>query len=48
MFFILALVVIPLVLGFVANMVVGKNQHFQNWELFIAGFVGAFVGGRSW
>jgi len=44
LFFILALVVIPLALGFVANMVVGKNQHFENWELFIAGFVGAFVG----
>ena len=45
MFFVIALVVIPLVLGFVANMVVGKNKHFENWELFAAGIVGAFVGG---
>jgi uncharacterized membrane protein YeaQ/YmgE (transglycosylase-associated protein family) len=45
MFFVVALVVIPLVLGFVANMVVGKNKHFENWELFGAGIVGAFVGG---
>lgn len=44
MFLILAIVVIPLVLGFVANMVVGKNQHFENWELYVAGIVGAFVG----
>jgi uncharacterized membrane protein YeaQ/YmgE (transglycosylase-associated protein family) len=44
-FFILALVVIPLVAGFVANMVVGKNAHFQNWELFVAGIIGSFVGG---
>ena len=45
MFFILALVLIPLVAGFVANMVVGKNAHFQNWELYIAGIIGSFVGG---
>ncbi len=45
MFFVIALVLIPLVLGFVANMVVGRNQHFENWELFVAGFIGAFVGG---
>jgi uncharacterized membrane protein YeaQ/YmgE (transglycosylase-associated protein family) len=44
-FFILALVVIPLAAGFVANLVVGKNQHFQNWELFVAGIIGSFVGG---
>jgi uncharacterized membrane protein YeaQ/YmgE (transglycosylase-associated protein family) len=44
MFLVLAIVVIPLVLGFVANMVVGKNKHFENWELFVAGIVGAFVG----
>lgn len=44
MFFIIAVVIIPLVLGFVANMVVGKNQHFENWELYVAGLVGAFVG----
>jgi len=45
LFFILALVVIPLVAGFVANLVVGKNAHFQNWELFVAGIIGSFVGG---
>jgi len=45
LFFVIALVLIPLVLGFVANMVVGRNQHFENWELFVAGFIGAFVGG---
>ncbi len=45
MFFILALVVIPLVAGFIANFVVGKNKGFQNWELFVAGIIGSFVGG---
>ena len=45
MFFILALIVIPLVAGFVANFVVGKNKGFQNWELFVAGIIGSFVGG---
>jgi uncharacterized membrane protein YeaQ/YmgE (transglycosylase-associated protein family) len=44
-FFILALVLIPLVAGFVANLVVGKNAHFQNWELYVAGIIGSFVGG---
>ena len=45
MFFILALVVIPLVAGYVANFVVGKGKGFQPWELFVAGIVGSFVGG---
>lgn len=45
MFFILALVLIPLVAGYVANMVVGKNVNFQTWELYIAGIIGSFVGG---
>ena len=44
-FFILALIVIPLVAGFVANFVVGKDKGFQNWELFVAGIIGSFVGG---
>ncbi len=44
-FFIVMLIVIPLVAGFVANLVVGKNAHFQNWELFVAGIIGSFVGG---
>ncbi len=45
MFFILALVLIPLVAGFIANLVVGKGKGFENWELFVAGIVGSFVGG---
>jgi uncharacterized membrane protein YeaQ/YmgE (transglycosylase-associated protein family) len=44
-FFILALVLIPLVAGFIANLVVGKGKGFQNWELFVAGIIGSFVGG---
>jgi uncharacterized membrane protein YeaQ/YmgE (transglycosylase-associated protein family) len=43
-FFVIALVLIPLVLGYVANLVVGKNKNFQAWETFVAGFIGAFVG----
>jgi len=45
LFFILALVLIPLVAGFVANLIVGKGKGFQNWELFVAGIIGSFVGG---
>jgi uncharacterized membrane protein YeaQ/YmgE (transglycosylase-associated protein family) len=44
-FFIIALVLIPLVAGFIANLVVGKGKGFQNWELFVAGIIGSFVGG---
>ena len=44
-FFVIALVLIPLVAGYVANMVVGKNANFQTWELFVAGIIGSFVGG---
>lgn len=44
-FFILALVLIPLVAGYVANLVVGKNANFQPWELYVAGIIGSFVGG---
>ena len=44
-FFVVMLILIPLVAGFVANMVVGKNANFQNWELFVAGIIGSFVGG---
>lgn len=44
MFFIIAVVLIPLVLGYVANMVIGKGQGFQTWELYVAGLVGSFVG----
>jgi uncharacterized membrane protein YeaQ/YmgE (transglycosylase-associated protein family) len=44
-FFILALIVIPLAAGYVANIVVGKNKGFETWELFVAGIIGSFVGG---
>ena len=45
MFLMIALVLIPLVAGYVANLVVGKNAHFQAWELYVAGIIGSFVGG---
>ena len=45
MFFILALVVIPLAAGYIANLVVGKGKGFEPWELFVAGIIGSFVGG---
>ena len=45
MFFILALVVIPLVAGYIANYVVGKGKGFLPWEMFVAGIIGSFVGG---
>jgi uncharacterized membrane protein YeaQ/YmgE (transglycosylase-associated protein family) len=42
---ILAFIVIALVAGFIANFVVGKGKGFENWELFVAGIIGSFVGG---
>lgn len=42
---IIAFVVIALVAGYVANLVVGKGKGFQQWELFVAGIIGSFVGG---
>ncbi len=45
MFFIIALVLIPLVAGTIANYVVGKGKGFEQWELFVAGIIGSFVGG---
>ena len=45
MFFILALIVIPLAAGYVANFIVGKGKGFEPWELFVAGIIGSFVGG---
>ena len=42
---ILVFIVIALVAGFIANLVVGKGKGFQNWELFVAGIIGSFVGG---
>jgi uncharacterized membrane protein YeaQ/YmgE (transglycosylase-associated protein family) len=41
----LGFTVIALVAGFVANLIVGKDKGFQNWELFVAGIIGSFVGG---
>jgi uncharacterized membrane protein YeaQ/YmgE (transglycosylase-associated protein family) len=42
---ILAFIVIALVAGFVANWLLGKSRHYENWELFVVGIVGSFVGG---
>jgi len=42
---ILAFIVIALVAGYVANYLVGGKRHYQQWELFVAGIVGSFVGG---
>ncbi len=43
--FILGFVVIALVAGYVANYLVGKGKGFQQWEMFVAGIIGSFVGG---
>src|SRR6478735_391783 len=45
MFLILAFIVIALVAGFIANALVGRSRHYENWELFVVGIVGSFVGG---
>lgn len=42
---ILAFVVIALVAGFVANYLVAGKRKYENWELFVIGIVGSFVGG---
>ena len=42
---ILAFIVIALVAGFIANWLVGRCRGYENWELFLAGIVGSFVGG---
>jgi len=42
---ILGFVVIALVAGFVANWLIGRSRHYENWELFVVGIVGSFVGG---
>jgi uncharacterized membrane protein YeaQ/YmgE (transglycosylase-associated protein family) len=42
---ILAFIVIALVAGFIANWLVGRGRGYENWELFVAGIVGSFVGG---
>jgi len=45
MFLILAFIVIALVAGFIANFLVGRSRHYENWELFVVGLIGSFVGG---
>ena len=45
MFLILAFIVIALVAGFVANFLVAGKRKYENWELFVIGLVGSFVGG---
>ncbi len=42
---ILAFVVIALIAGYIANYLVGKGRHFEQWEMFVAGIIGSFVGG---
>jgi uncharacterized membrane protein YeaQ/YmgE (transglycosylase-associated protein family) len=42
---ILAIIVIALVAGFIANWLVGRGRNYETWELFVAGLVGSFVGG---
>jgi uncharacterized membrane protein YeaQ/YmgE (transglycosylase-associated protein family) len=42
---ILAIVVIALVAGFIANWLVGRGRNYQPWELFVVGIIGSFVGG---
>jgi len=42
---IVAIVVIALVAGFIANFLVGRGRNYETWELFVAGLVGSFVGG---
>ena len=41
----LAFVVIALVAGFIANFLVAGKRKYENWELFVIGIVGSFVGG---
>jgi uncharacterized membrane protein YeaQ/YmgE (transglycosylase-associated protein family) len=43
--FILALFVIPLAAGYIANFFVGKGKGYQPLELYVAGIVGSFIGG---
>jgi uncharacterized membrane protein YeaQ/YmgE (transglycosylase-associated protein family) len=42
---ILAFVVIALVAGFIANWLVAGKRKYENWELFVVGIIGSFVGG---
>jgi len=42
---ILAIIIIAIIAGWVANWLVGKGKHYSSLELFVAGLVGSFVGG---
>jgi uncharacterized membrane protein YeaQ/YmgE (transglycosylase-associated protein family) len=42
---ILAFIVIALVAGFIANWLVAGKRNYENWELFVVGIIGSFVGG---
>src|SRR3954464_3351885 len=42
---IVAIIVIALVAGFIANWLVGGKYKYETWELFVVGIVGSFVGG---
>lgn len=41
----IAIVIIGLVAGFLANRVVGQGRGYSQLELFLAGLAGSFVGG---
>ncbi len=45
MFILVAFIVIAIVAGWVANALVGKQRKYEQWELFVIGIVGSFVGG---
>lgn len=42
---IVAIIVIALVAGFIANWLVGRGRNYETWELFVVGIIGSFVGG---
>ena len=46
MFLILFIVTLALASGWVAQMILGRTSHRNNWaEAFVAGLIGSFVGG---
>jgi uncharacterized membrane protein YeaQ/YmgE (transglycosylase-associated protein family) len=45
MFILVAFIVIAIVAGWVANYLVGRKRNYEQWELFVIGIVGSFVGG---
>ena len=42
---IIAIIIIGLVAGYLANLVVGKGRGYSQLELFVAGLAGSVVGG---